>query len=95
MLGIDEDGFELGARWVNNHTGDVARMVGANTVCVGNRGVRVFRLEYEDGSIYKEKAVKYKYDFINNYDEESLRKHFTHLPPLAEHLASILPDSEE
>lgn len=76
-------GFEIGDRWVNNHTGDVARMTDCQTFIIATdespsgKGVHVYTLTYEDESIYKRDALKHQYSHVFRCDERTLRTHWS------------------
>lgn len=77
------EGFEIGDRWVNNHTGDVARMTGCETIQIATdkypagKGWYVYTLTYEDESIYKRNALTHHFSHVIRCDERLLRKHWS------------------
>ena len=77
------EGFEIGDRWVNNHTGDVARMTDCQTIIIATdespsgKGLHVYTLTYEDDSIYKREAIKHQFSHVFRCDERTLRKHWS------------------
>jgi hypothetical protein len=76
-------GFEIGDRWVNNHTGDVARMTECQTIIITTdehpfgKGVHIYTLTYEDESLYARNALKHQYSHVFRCDEQTLRKHWS------------------
>jgi len=76
-------GFEIGDRWVNNHTGDVARMTDCQTIIMASdkhprgKGHSVYTLTYEDGSIYMRDALAHQFSHVFRADEPSLRTHWS------------------
>jgi len=75
-------GFEIGDRWVNNYTGDVARMTECETISIltpqypAGKGWHVYTLTYEDESIYKRNALTHHFSHVIRCDEGTLRKHW-------------------
>lgn len=76
-------GFEIGDRWVNNHTGDVARMTQCEVINIATdeypagKGWHVYTLTYEDESIYKRDALVHHFSHVIRCDERTLRKHWS------------------
>ena len=76
-------GFEIGDRWVNNHTGDVARMTECETISIltpqypAGKAWHVYTLTYEDESIYKRDAMTHHFSHVFRCDEGTLRKHWS------------------
>lgn len=68
---------------MNNHTGDVARMTGCETVIIKSNdeckgtGVHVYTLTYEDDSIYMRNALTHQFSHVVRMDEECIKLHFT------------------